>query len=125
MSALDLAFAALSDPTRRRIVARLTRGETRVSDLAQPFDMSLNAVSKHLKVLEKAGLVRRERLGREHYMRLRAAPLKEVARWTAQYERFWNQRLDILERLLREEDERKASIPTQSPTPPEPKGDDK
>ena len=96
MSNLDLAFAALSDPTRRRIVAKLTRGEIRVTDLALPFDMSLNAVSKHIKVLEGAGLVRRTRVGREHYLRLRAQPLREVARWTSQYERFWTQRLDAL-----------------------------
>jgi DNA-binding transcriptional ArsR family regulator len=100
MSALDLTFAALADPTRRRIVARLTRGATRVGDLAHPFQMSLNAVSKHLKVLERAGLVRRERVGREHFMQLRAAPLREVARWTSQYERFWNQRLDALDEFL-------------------------
>ena len=100
MAALDMTFAALADPTRRRIVARLTRGATRVGDLALPFDMSLNAVSKHLKVLEKAGLVRRTRVGREHYMQLRAAPLREVARWSMQYERFWNQRLDALGEFL-------------------------
>ncbi|MEO7325746.1 MAG: metalloregulator ArsR/SmtB family transcription factor [Dokdonella sp.] len=100
MSALDLAFAALADPTRRRIVARLTRGEIRVTDLASPFRMSLNAVSKHVKVLERAGLVRRERIGREHYLHLRALPLREVVRWTSQYERFWNQRLDALETFL-------------------------
>ncbi|MDQ2971828.1 MAG: metalloregulator ArsR/SmtB family transcription factor [Rhodanobacteraceae bacterium] len=102
MSSLDLAFAALADPTRRRIVARLTRGETRVTDLAQPFDMSLNAVSKHLKVLERAGLVRRKRAGREHYLKLRAAPLREIVRWASQYERFWNQRLDALSDFLKE-----------------------
>jgi DNA-binding transcriptional ArsR family regulator len=105
MSALDLAFAALADPTRRRIVARLTRGEVRVTDLAQPFRISLNAVSKHVKVLERAGLVRRERLGREHYLSLRALPLREVARWTSQYERFWNQRLDALGRFLADGDD--------------------
>ena len=103
MSALDVTFAALADPTRRRIVARLTRGATRVGDLALPFDMSLNAVSKHLKVLERAGLVRRQRIGREHYMQLRAAPLREIARWTSQYERFWNQRLDALGEFLNSE----------------------
>lgn len=100
MSKLDLAFAALADPTRRRIVARLTRGETRVTDLALPFDMSLNAVSKHIKVLEGAGLVRRTRAGREHYLRLRAQPLREAARWISQYERFWTQRLDALGEFL-------------------------
>lgn len=105
MSDLDLAFAALADPTRRRIVAKLTRGETRVTDLALPFDMSLNAVSKHIKVLEGAGLVRRTRVGREHYLRLRAQPLREVARWTSQYERFWTQRLDALGEFLQQQKE--------------------
>lgn len=102
---LDLAFAALADPTRRRIVAKLTRGETRVTDLALPFDMSLNAVSKHIKVLEGAGLVRRTRVGREHYLRLRAQPLREVARWTSQYERFWTRRLDALGEFLNQQKE--------------------
>ncbi|MHB8678698.1 MAG: ArsR/SmtB family transcription factor [Rudaea sp.] len=105
MSNLDLAFAALADPTRRRIVAKLTRGETRVTDLALPFDMSLNAVSKHIKVLEGAGLVRRTRVGREHYLRLRAQPLREVVRWTSQYERFWTQRLDALGEFLNQQKE--------------------
>lgn len=105
MTALDRTFAALADPTRRRIVARLTRGEIRVTDLAQPFAMSLNAVSKHVKVLERAGLVRRRRIGREHYLHLRAAPLREVANWTSQYERFWNQRLDALGQFLNQQKE--------------------
>ncbi len=105
MSSLDLAFAALSDPTRRRIVARLTRGEIRVTDLAQPFAMSLNAVSKHVKTLERAGLVRRTRIGREHYLRLRAQPLRQVQDWVSQYERFWNQRLDALGEFLDQQKE--------------------
>ena len=105
MSNLDLAFAALADPTRRRIVAKLTRGETRVTDLALPFDMSLNAVSKHIKVLEGAGLVRRTRVGREHYLRLRAQPLREVMRWTSQYERFWTRRIDALGEFLSQQKE--------------------
>jgi len=105
MATLDLAFAALADPTRRRIVARLTRGHVRVTDLAQPFAMSLNAVSKHVKVLERAGLVRRSRQGREHYLSLRASPLREIARWTSQYERFWNQRLDALGQFLEQQKE--------------------
>ena len=100
MSSLDLAFAALADPTRRRIVARLARGRARVTDLAAPFAMSLNAVSKHLKVLERAGLVHRQRSGREHYLRLRAAALREVTAWTSKYERFWNGRLDALGEFL-------------------------
>ncbi len=100
MSTLDLAFAALSDPTRRRIVQRLSRGRTRVTDLALPFDMSLNAVSKHIKVLERSGLVQREKLGREHYLELRAKPMRDVARWISRYERFWNQKLDALDEFL-------------------------
>ena len=100
MSTLDLAFAALSDPTRRRIVQRLSRGRTRVTDLALPFDMSLNSVSKHIKVLERSGLVRREKLGREHFLELRAKPMRDVARWISRYERFWNTRLDSLDEFL-------------------------
>jgi DNA-binding transcriptional ArsR family regulator len=100
MAALDLAFTALADPTRRRIVARLSRGDARVSDLAQPFAMSLNAVSKHIKLLERAGLVHRRRVGREHYLKLRAAPLRAVSEWTLRYEQFWNQRLDALADFL-------------------------
>jgi DNA-binding transcriptional ArsR family regulator len=103
---LDLAFAALADPTRRAIIARLARGEARVTDLAAPFAMSLNSVSKHLKVLERAGLVRRERAGREHRLRLHAAPLRDVARWASRYEKFWGERLDALAAQLAEDGER-------------------
>lgn len=100
MLKLDLAFAALADPTRRRIVARLSRGRTRITDLALPFEMSLNAVSKHVKVLERSGIVKRERLGREHFLQLRGAPLREVVRWVSRYERFWSDRLDALDEFL-------------------------
>jgi DNA-binding transcriptional ArsR family regulator len=100
---LDRAFAALSDGTRRAIVERLARGPARVTDLADRFPMSLNAVSKHLKVLENAGLLRRRRSGREHHLALRAAPLREVARWASRYERFWNQKLDALGAFLEKE----------------------
>jgi DNA-binding transcriptional ArsR family regulator len=98
---LELAFAALADPTRREIVRRLAGGPVRVTDLAEPFEMSLNAVSKHVKTLERAGLVRRTREGREHHITLEAQPIREIARWASEYERFWNQRLDRLEALLR------------------------
>jgi DNA-binding transcriptional ArsR family regulator len=98
---LDLAFAALADPTRRKIVARLAKGDARVTDLARPFAMSLNAVSKHLKVLERAGLVRRTRAGREHHIALDPRPIRRVAGWAAVYEKFWTQRLDRLEDFLR------------------------
>jgi len=100
-SALDNAFAALADPTRRAIVQRLARNPSRVTDVAEPFAMSLNAVSKHLKVLERAGLLKRTRRGREHVLVLRAEPLREVARWAARYEQFWNDRLDRLELFLK------------------------
>jgi DNA-binding transcriptional ArsR family regulator len=97
---LDVAFAALSDPTRREIVQRLAKGPVRVTDLAQPFDMSLNAVSKHVKVLERAGLVRRTREGREHYITLDPGPIRHIAGWASRYQRFWSDRLDKLEAFL-------------------------
>jgi len=90
-AALDRAFAALSDPTRRAIVSRLARSAARVTDIAERFPISLNAVSKHLKVLEEAGLVKRRRAGREHHLELRPAPLRGIARWTSHYERFSQQ----------------------------------
>ncbi len=99
-ASLNLAFAALSDPTRRDIVQRLAEGAARVTDLAEPFDMSLNAVSKHLKVLERAGLVLRTRAGREHHIALKPEPIRRVANWASRYERFWNSRLDKLEAFL-------------------------
>jgi DNA-binding transcriptional ArsR family regulator len=100
---LDAAFSALSDPTRRSIVDRLSRGPARVTDLAGRFPISLAAVSKHLKVLERAGLVKRHRQGREHHLELRPAPLREVARWASRYERFWNEKLDALAAYLEDE----------------------
>ena len=100
-ASFDLAFAAMSDPTRRAIVHRLAKGAVRVTDLAQPFDMSLNAVSKHVKMLERAGLVRRTRAGREHYITLDAEPIRRIADWASGYERFWNDRLDRLEAFLK------------------------
>jgi DNA-binding transcriptional ArsR family regulator len=102
-AALDRTFAALSDPTRRAIVGRLARGPARVTDIAQRFPVSLNAVSKHLKVLESAGLIKRRRTGREHHLALRPGPLREIARWTSHYQRFWNQELDALGAFLEEE----------------------
>jgi DNA-binding transcriptional ArsR family regulator len=98
---LDLAFAALSDPTRREIVQRLSKGASRVTELAEPFDMSFNAVSKHVKVLERAGLVRRTRAGREHYIALDPEPIRRIASWASRYEQFWNDRLDKLEAFLK------------------------
>jgi len=97
VESLSVALLALSDPTRRAIVDRLTRGPARITDVAQPFAMSFAAVSKHVKVLEHAGLVRRTRQGREHTLELDAAPLREVASWAASYEQYWTERLDRLE----------------------------
>jgi DNA-binding transcriptional ArsR family regulator len=94
---LDHVLMAISDPTRRAILDRLTRGPARVTDVAEPFEMSLAAVSKHVRMLERAGLVRRARRGREHSLTLDARPLRRVVQWTSRYERFWNQRLDRLE----------------------------
>lgn len=99
---LSMTFAALADPTRRAILARLTLGETSVGDLAAPFDMSLPAVSKHLKVLERAGLIARGREAQRRPCRLSAEPLHEVSDWVATYRRFWEQRLDRLEAYLLE-----------------------
>lgn len=98
MSNLDDALTALSHPSRRAIIARLSdKGPARVTEIAEPFEMSLNAVSKHLKILERAGLIRRERVGRDHIIAFDARPLREVARWVHVYEKFWGQRLDRLE----------------------------
>src|SRR6516165_5223719 len=96
-ASLDRALSAVADPTRRAIIDRLARGPARVTDVAAPFAMSLAAVSKHLKVLEEAGVVRRRRDGREHTLALDAGPLQDVARWAHRYARFWNDRLDRLE----------------------------
>jgi DNA-binding transcriptional ArsR family regulator len=98
---LDSTFAALSDATRRGILARLARqGETSVSELAAPYKMSLPAISKHLRVLEHAGLVARQKDGRVHRCRLRAEPMKNAAAWIEQYRQFWEAQLDSLARYL-------------------------
>ena len=97
---LNRTFAALADPTRRRILAHLARGDRCVTDLAQPHAMSLPAVSKHLRVLEKAGLLRRRRYGRVHEMQLEAKPLKEAAQWVEKYRKFWEGSLDRLVEYL-------------------------
>ncbi len=96
-SNLDNVLVAIADPTRRAILDRLSRGSARVTDIAEPFTMSLAGVSKHVQILERAGLVRRERRGREHTLTLDPRPLRQVSRWTSRYERFWNERLDRLE----------------------------
>ena len=106
---LSATLVALSDPTRRAIVRRLARGEARVTEVAEPFDMSLNAVSKHIRVLERAGLVRRRVEGRRHICRLSPAALASAYSWLRFYERFWNARLDSLEELLAPAGKRKGT----------------
>ena len=99
---LDRTFSALADPTRRAILARLALGETSVTELAEPFKMSLPAVSKHLKVLERAGLIARGREAQWRPCRLEAAPLKDATEWLDRYRRFWEQSFDRLEDYLRD-----------------------
>jgi DNA-binding transcriptional ArsR family regulator len=97
---LSTTFAALADPTRRAILARLASGEASVTELAEPFDMSLPAISKHLKVLEHAGLIARSREAQWRPCRLEAGPLKDAANWLEEYRRFWEQSLDRLDDYL-------------------------
>jgi DNA-binding transcriptional ArsR family regulator len=99
---LSATFAALADPTRRAILARLALGEVSVTELAEPFEMSLPAVTKHLKVLERAGMISRGRDAQWRPCRLEAAPLKGVADWVEHYRRFWEQSLDRLDGYLKE-----------------------
>jgi DNA-binding transcriptional ArsR family regulator len=99
---LDRTFAALADPTRRSILARLAEGEASVTELAEPFEMSLPAVSKHLKVLEHAGLISRSRRAQWRPCRIEPAPLKGASDWLEEYRRLWEQRLDRLDEYLRE-----------------------
>jgi len=105
---LDSVFHALGDAARRQMLRALAGGEKTVSQLAEPFDFSLAAASKHIKALEHAGLVRRAVRGRTHWCRLEPGPLASAHEWLASYERFWRGRLDILERILVEEDARKV-----------------
>ena len=98
---LDRTFSALADPTRRAILARLTEGEATVNDLAEPFPISLQAVSKHLKVLERAGLITRGRDAQLRPARLRAEPLQDAVDWLGRYREFYERRLDRLEEHLR------------------------
>ena len=97
---LSMTFSALADPTRRAILARLSTRECSVSELAEPFDMSLPAVSKHLRVLERAGLIARRREAQKHHCRVTAAPLKDVVDWAEHYRHLWDGRLDRLDNYL-------------------------
>src|SRR5713226_3335998 len=105
---LDAVFHALADPTRRAILGQLAERELTIGELATPFSMSFAGASKHVRVLENAGLVTRTIQGRTHLCRLQAARLAEADAWLKRYERFWNEKLDALESLLRAEDEAKA-----------------
>jgi DNA-binding transcriptional ArsR family regulator len=99
---LDAVFAALADPTRRAIVERLSRSEARVTEVAEPFAMSLNAVSKHIRVLEASGVVERHKKGRDHFLSINTRSLDEVDGWIERTRGYWEERLDAMERLLRD-----------------------
>ena len=114
---LDAVFRALADPTRRAMVRSLSRQPRSVGELAEPFEISLAAASKHIKVLEGAGIVQREVQGRTHVCRLDARPLHAGMEWMRHYEQFWNQRLDALESLLRTEDRENAARKAPSRKP--------
>ena len=102
---LDVTFAALADPTRRAILARLAEGESTVGNLARPFEISRPAISKHLRVLERAGLVRRARDGRLSRCGLDATPMRDAAEWVEEYRQFWESQLDALARFLEQDEE--------------------
>ncbi len=114
---LDDTLIALADPTRRAILQRLSSGEARVTEVAAPFDISLNSVSKHIRILERADLVRRRVAGRDHFLSFNAAPLAEASKWIEQSRAFWTGRLDALEAMLRAEDAIAAAKKNTSPPP--------
>src|SRR6516162_2069404 len=107
MNELTDVLTAISHPTRRAIIGRLAKGPARFLDVAEPFDTALNAVTKHLKLLERAGLIKREKRGREVLISFRAEPLREVAGWVHEYERFWNTRLDQFAQYFRDKKRKK------------------
>src|SRR5262245_55974925 len=109
---LDDTLIALADDTRRKILAQLASGEARVTEVAEPFAISLNSVSKHIRILERAGLVERRVAGRDHFLTLQRKPFDELTEWMLKTREFWNSRLDLLEAALRAEDAiKKASNP--------------
>jgi DNA-binding transcriptional ArsR family regulator len=112
---LSITFAAIANPTRRAILARLSKGEAAVKELAMPFNMTLPAISKHLKVLEKAGLIERSRDAQLRPCKLRAKPLKEAASWIDRYRTFWEESLDRLDDYLKELQSKPDAKPTSSP----------
>lgn len=110
---LDLTFGALADPTRRAILARLSEGEATVGELARPFRVSRPAISKHLRVLERAGLVQRERDGRISRCELDAEPMRDASEWVERYRAFWEERLDSLSRYLERRSMTTKTVPTK------------
>ena len=102
MDELTDVLTAISHPTRRAIIGQLANGPARFLDVAKPFDTALNAVTKHLKMLERAGLIERQKQGREVLISLRAEPLRQVAGWVPEYEQFWNERLDKFEQHFKD-----------------------
>jgi DNA-binding transcriptional ArsR family regulator len=123
-AALNATFAALADPTRRAILARLATRDASVSELARPFDMSLPGVQKHLQVLERAGLLRHAKRGRVRRCRLVAQPMRRAARWIEQYRRFWEAQFDALAAYLSEATHQETPVwpPASSGMPPQPFG---
>jgi DNA-binding transcriptional ArsR family regulator len=108
MDHLSDVLTAISHPTRRAIIGQLANGPARFLDVAKPFDTALNAVTKHLKLLERAGLIERRKRGREVFISFRAEPLREVAGWMNEYERFWNERLDQFQRYFEDKKAKKV-----------------
>jgi DNA-binding transcriptional ArsR family regulator len=110
---LDDVYAAIADPTRRAILRRLADGEARVTAIAQPFRMTLHAVSKHIRILEQAKLIRRRRIGREHILSINPSALDDAASWIDAQRALWTRRIDTLESLLRAEDEQRKDTATR------------
>lgn len=106
---LDATFRALADPTRRGMLANLALGEKSIGELASPFKMTFAGASKHVKVLEDAGLIARRKLGRTHLISIEAKPLEEAERWLRQWEKFWNTRLDRLQALVEQDEQEKKN----------------
>ena len=113
LQSLDQTLVALADPTRRAILQRLSKGEARVTELAAPFDISLNSVSKHIRMLERARLVKRRRVGREHFLSFNPRPLDETAAWIEAQRTAWKARLDALAALLEAEDRAATVTPNK------------
>jgi DNA-binding transcriptional ArsR family regulator len=109
MEQLTDVLSAISHPTRRAIIARLANGPARFLDIAEPFDVALNAITKHLKLLERAGLIEREKKGREVFISLRPEALRLVADWVHEYERFWNEKLDEFQGYFKQRERNKKS----------------